>query len=307
MKSGFGGFNKLSPASGKSTAVDSFGTLQNAITSIVGDNTTTQIFTTLVPSTISVESNLAVGRWDPLYSTYSNTHLTQSVQASKPALNASFSLGKYAGVRGVAQRLQQANNAGSTAVYRSFLLYYRLAGVGSQNNMFQHIYTQAGLNQFSPSVSPYNTTNSNFNFLFNVGFGNKSCNAYWGGNTSVMFGATTDNTFRGIELYIDTTNRTASFNWHDSNKNLIGASPSVFPGTQTVNKSSFTFTSASIVTPNSQWDAIFPGGSQPAKITLMGNGAGNDTTYHTVICVDKQLTAAQIQTIKTLLDKAYGA
>lgn len=307
MKSGFGGFNKLSPASGKSTAVDSFGTLQNAITSIVGDNTTTQIFTTLVPSTISVESNLAVGRWDPLYSTYSNTHLTQSVQASKPALDASFSLGKYAGVRGVAQRLQQANNAGSTAIYRTFILYYRLAAVGTQNDMFQHTYIQGAIPQFSPSVSPYNTSNTNFFVSYNVSAGNKSANTYWFGNTSVMFGATTTNAFRVLEMYIDTTNRTGSFAWYDSNKALIGANPAIFPGTQTINKSSFTFTSASIATPNSQWDTIFPGGSQPAKITLMGAGAGNDTTYHAVICVDKQLTAAQIQSIKTLLDKAYGA
>lgn len=307
MKSGFGGFNKLSPTTGKSTAVDSFGTLQNAILSIVGDNTTTQIFTTLMPSTLSVESDNAVGRWDPLYSKYLNTHLTQSVQASKPALDASYSLGKFPGVRGVVQRLQQANNAGSTAVYRTFILYYRLAAVSTQNVMFSHIYTQVGINQFNPGVSPYNTINSNFNFLFNVGFGNKGCNAYWGGNSSVMYGATTANTFRAIELYIDTTNRTGSFGWYDSNKALIGANPGSYPGTQTINKSSFTFTSASIAAPDSQWDAIYPGGSQPAKLTLMGNGAGNDTTYHTVICVDKQLTAAQIQTIKTILDKAYGA
>jgi hypothetical protein len=306
MKSGFGGFNNLSPASGKSIAIDSYGTLQNAITSILGDNTTTQIFTTLVPSTIFAESDLAVGRWDPLYSTYSSSHLTQSVQASKPALSFANSLGKHPGVRGIAQRLQQATDAGSNAIYRTFLLYYRLSAVSTENPMFQHTYTQSGLSQFNPSINPFNTSIYRFTFLFNVSFGNKEARIN-GNNTTIMYGATTANTFRASELYVDTTNRTASFAWYNSNKSLLTPSSLASTGVQSTNQSSFTFTSASLSTPNSQWDAIYPSGSQPAKITLMGNLAGNDTTYHTVICVDKQLSAAQIQSIKTVLDKAYGA
>lgn len=328
MRSGFGGFNKLSPSVGKSIAIDSYGNLETALQSILG-NTNIQVFTTAVPSSITTiisGSTTVVSRWDSITNPTANCHLTQSTLASMPTFDSSKQLGKYNGVRSVvddslAQSATTVNSATHTYIIYGVHTSYAVSGEDYISSYWIEPAAPSQVIYGTPKISSYNAAAGNANIALatktvalNLGY--RAYSGFAGSAATTILPKT--NYYRVFESRI-LPNRTGSMGIYDSNMNTINITNMgiVFPaGSATLltsNKSYVTFSpssySASLAVnlfTNADWDSSFAGDTfRATRIGFLRSCV--DASLFTAIFIPAVITANQSATIKTLLDKVYGA
>mgnify|MGYP003337837233 CR=1 FL=1 len=285
MRSGFGGFNKLSSVStGKKSGVDSFGSLTSAILSVLG-NTNTQIFTTAVASSVTVVtsgSTNVVSRWDPLYAPTTNLHLTQSTLSNMPTYDSVKQLGNTFGIRGIVDDTLTQNSFGPSATTAHTFLVYGVyttyASVGDE--YLSPIWNQVGASSQIygiPRVGNYNASAGESNMIIGspavtLGLGYRRVSAYPGFVATTMLPKT--NFFRAYDATINSS-RTGSFAAYDENGSLFNYTFLANQGQATSNKTSLTFTQASMSASlggftNADWDAMYPSNAYKAmKIQIL--------------------------------------
>jgi hypothetical protein len=322
MRSGFGGFNKLSSVStGKKNFIDGYSTLTNAILSVLG-NTNAQIFTTASPSTITVitsGSTDVVSRWDPTYAPSSSLHLTQSTLSNMPTYDSVKKLGNTFGVRGIVDDTLIQNSYGpSTTTAHTFLIYavYTSYSVGGDDFLAPNWNQVGAASQIYgiPRAGTFNASAGNAITSVTVnavttGLGFRRAIATAGSAATVHY--PTSNFFRSVEATINTA-RTGSMSLYDQNGDLFNTNAfSLAGGLASVNKTSCTFTQTSISSSGgggfstADWDAMFPGDAYKAmKIQILRSSL--DASVFSVIFVPAILTANQVKQVKQLLDQAHG-
>ena len=324
MRSGFGGFNKLSPSVGKSIAIDSYGNLETALQSILG-NTSIQVFTTAVPSSITTiisGSTTVVSRWNSIVNPTANCHLTQSNLASMPTFDSSKQLGKYNGVRSVvddslAQSATTVNSATHTYIIYGVHTSYAVSGEDYISSYWVEPAAPAQVIYGTPKINSYNAAGGNANIslatktvALNLGF--RAYTGFAGSAATTILPKT--NYYRVFESRI-LPNRTGSMGIYDSNMNTINIANMsvVFPTANatllTSNKSYVTFSPSSYsgsLFPTADWDASFANDTfRATRIGFLRSCV--DASMFTAIFIPAVITANQSATIKTLLDKVYGA
>lgn len=325
MKSGFGGFQKLSANAGKRTAIDSFGTLSTAVKSVLGDSSAA-VFSTAVPSSILVDNSGLVYQWNS-QEVSTNAYFTQSSNTVKPALTNVHTLGKYQGIycAGSGQRMTIPTLAGGGPILpqnvskpvMNFFIYYKYAQFPTTANvtfLFTAYNTTSPLNTSNYPGSGYDNASVNLFLRYAAAYPTGSLKTasilFNTSSATAMFGNNV-NTFRMIEEIYDASNRTVTSSFYDANKNLINITPSGGALTASSNSSSFTFSATSIGVANSNWDQQFPSSSfAPIASAQIGSSTGDvKISYHTFIrsSRDTAISAATVQNLKNLLDKVYGA
>ena len=328
MKSGFGGFNKLSPSVGKSIAIDSYGNLETALQSILG-NTNIQVFTTAVPSSITTiisGSTTVVSRWDSITNPTANCHLTQSTLASMPTFDSSKQLGKYNGVRSVvddslAQSATTVNSATHTYIIYGVHTSYAVSGEEYISSYWVEPLSPSSVGYGTPKINSYNAAAGNANIALQtrtvaLNAGYRAYSGFAGSAATTILPKT--NYYRVFESRM-LSNRTGSMGIYDSNMNTINIANMiiVFPAGNatllTSNKSYVTFSpssySASLAAnsfSNADWDSSFAGDTfRATRLGFLQSCV--DASLFTAIFIPAVITANQSATIKTYLDKVYGA
>ena len=302
IKSGFSGYkSKSARVLGRKNIADSYASLDSAIKSIVG-NENTQIFTTLAPQTLVLDSSNNVSRWNPLGYSNANCFLTKS--GNTPTYDTTYKLGKFGGVRSVSNQGLVQNTAEDSASFnKTFLFYMRVntfGGFSSPEVLFSHSWNNTVGQCTTSRFATYN--NANFT-IYNSATSSIAAIklAYLNGAASVYSPAST-NIFRTLESRI-LSNRTGSQGFYDGNKNLIPTPTGPF-GTLTTSTSSYTFSPSSMGLTNAEWDGHYTNGFLPSKLFVLSNAT--DSLFFTLIYVPSTLTATQVQRTKLLLDKLYG-
>jgi hypothetical protein len=331
-RSGFGGFQKLSPASGKSTAVDSFGTLESALKSALG-NIDVQIFTTAVPSSITTiisGSTTIVSRWDPIAAPIANCHLSQSTLSAMPAYDFNKPLGKYYGVRAASDDQLVAATASINSPDHTYIVYGVYTSYAPVDDDYiasnwvepaapsSTIYGAVRLGTFNAFSS---NTRANYQSRLRTVALNLGFRAYVasGGDQAHNI-LPRSNFYRVIETRL-LPNRTGSMGVYDADMNTINVSnlTSVFPAANatllTSNKTYVTFSpssySASLAAnrfSDADWDNSFSGstGYTFRTTTLRFFSNCTDASIFTVIFIPAVITADQSRNVKNILDQAYG-
>lgn len=321
MKSGFGGFNKLSSAiTGKRITVDSYGLLDRAIKTIIGDEQAI-IFTTAVPRSISVDNNGLLHQWKPLNYPV-DIIFSQSVNTNKPILSSVYPLGKYPSVyfSGVGQRLLTTINFKNfeqvfTPVTNYFLYnnYVAYPTVTATTNFLIFGSVTAPLSLAHSPGLIYDNVSNFVQYRHSINYGGVNKIAALNFDTSsapALFGSNA-NTFRMIEQIYTSNTRTVTSSFYDENKSLINVTPSSSsPLTASSNLSSFTFSSSSVGVTAANWDTQFPLNSNgPPAYAQIGASTGNHKmAFHVLVkcSTNSAISTNAVQDLKNLLDKVYG-
>ena len=312
MRSGFNGFQtKSSKSFGLSNPVDSFGSIKNAILSIL-NNTNTQIFSVAETKNFVADSSGVVSRWDPTYAPTANLHLTQSTSTNRMSFTSTYKLGKYDGLRSVTDDwYYQESPEPTSTTNKSYFIYYRQPTVGAVGAIGSDIaHSNYGTNDLGQSLlktSGYLQTYNNGNSLLGAGLQptNKLARILQSGAGQLMVN-TTNNMFRVFRASIN-TQRTASISLQNENFDLLGSATNPL-NLATSNGSSFTYTQASISTyTTGNWDFNFPSNQFGASKFFIGyNSAGGDRTYFGIVYVPSDVTAEQTLRVKYIFDKVHG-
>jgi len=303
IKSGFSGYkNKSARVLGRKNIADSYSSLDSAIKSIVGSENV-QIFTTLAPQTLVLDSSNNVSRWNPLGYSNANCFLTKS--GNTPTYDTTYKLGKFGGVRSVSNQGLVQNSAEDSASFdKTFLIYMRqntIAGFGTSEVLFSHAWNNTVGQCTTSRFATYN--NSNFSIYNSATSSITATKVSFINGAASVYAPTSTNVFRALESRM-LANRTGSQGFYDGNKSLIVTATGK-TGILTDNASSYTFAPSTIGLTNLEWDGHYTNGFLPSKLFVLSNAA--DSMFYTLIYVPSTLTATQIQRTKLLLDKLYGA
>lgn len=327
MRSGFGGFNKLSSIStGKRSLIDSFVTLDAAIKSILEDPRVL-IYTTAVPSSIEIDSSGLISKWNPLNFYSSNAYLTQSTNTRKPILDSTYLLGKYPGAyfAGAGQLLTGSNNSlpdSTPQVFkktRRHFTYFTWVQdpVSVALSYLFRATRNVGTSYWVESARvAWNGSNINFAYINYFTSNSSNPNArtmtvnFSSSSARDIFGNLNSNTFRMLEEVYNPNDRSVTSSLYNSNKTLIDPGASNSPvNIVSSNKFSMIFTSGSATTTATNWDTQFPSGSFQTVLPQLGHFSGDAKEYHHTFIqshTDSPISADTVQNLKNLLDKVYG-
>lgn len=323
MKSGFGGFQNLSSTSaGKKTIADSFGTLDAAIRSILGDPNAI-IYTTAVPSTIFTD-NIGVHRWSAL-NYNSDLFLSQSTNTSKMALSDTYKLGKYSSVycAGGTQNMRYFNTPEIYTKKRNTFVYFGWVEFPTtvvEAFVFRNFNAIAPLGWGTSGYTSYISDEVRLGYTINIavtGTLNRFIRTTYTAsiNAPIVLGQIGSNVFRLTEEIYDSTNRTFTSSYYDQNKSLI--TPTNLAGANanaqwlaSSNNFSIVVSQTSVSASTAGWDKNFPNSSFPPLTGGIGTATANTgkLAYHTIIqsLSNTIYDSNTVKNLKNLLDKVYG-